>query len=67
MDLANYLSEGNIVNAAELQAKLDLLTINDSARGTEKKGNDDDDEREDITQKIFSATRGISRPYLPSI
>ena len=57
MDFASDVPQGNIVNVAQLNSKLEQLDLLE--RPPKAVGNrNEDDEREDITQKMFSATRG---------
>ena len=62
MDFANYVPHDNIVNVAELHSKIEQLDLQERRRDVVEKRSDDD-EREDITQKMFSATRGTR--FLP--
>jgi hypothetical protein len=52
MDFADLVPEGTILNVADLHDKLDRLALSETVAETAKKGYDD------ITQKMFSATRG---------
>jgi hypothetical protein len=57
MDSSGHEPGGNVVNAAELPSKMDLLSLNET--GPDKPGRGyEDPESEDITQQLFAATRG---------
>jgi len=57
MDFASCVPHSNIVNVAQLNPKLEQLDLQERPPRIVERRNADD-EREDITQKMFSATRG---------